>query len=605
MSKVLLINPNLRHAGGLLTVYPPLGILSIAAVLRDNRHDVAVIDADIDNKSFLDIENSIRQYQPTVIGITMTTLQCKTVFLLAEYIKKKFPEIVIVVGGVHPSALKEEILKQCPDIDIIVIGEGERTFLDIVRILDKQESLDLVDGICYRDNETTCTTKSREFIENLDSLPFPAFDLVTPLSKYPGPFPVKSHPTIHIMASRGCPFGCQFCSNPIWGKKVRFQSPEYILKEIEWLQTTFHVHEIFFQDDTFNLNRQWLEKICYGIISRGLNKKCVFKAPFRANANLVSSDLLQLLKQAGFWMIFYGVESGDQMVLKSINKNISLDELSRAFYLTKQAGIRTYGSFMIGNLDDSPSSIKNTVHFAKKIDPDYFGFAVTMPYPGSRLYEILEKRNQISPLDMIDLKMGKYIIPNTAFSSGEVENLCHYAADEVKKFQKTWPHLIIHYLRYHYLPQPPDEHSDYLPFDPTHLPDPFNSYVEMGTTDNYYLGKGWHFCEYWPPSVRWTKGSAVLYLHPREADKTLCIKIIASKPQGGQILMISIDNETHTIQVDQNNLGIISLPLKPNLYLKKFIKIVIKITPTWVPNTEMHNGDLRTLGVAINKIWTE
>ncbi len=605
MSKILFINPNLRPEGGLLTVYPPLGILSIAAFLRTNRYDIDVIDADINNQSFQDIENYIRQYQPTIVGITMTTLQCKTVFSLSELIKIKFPEVVIVVGGVHPSALKAEILKQCPHIDIVVIGEGEQTFLELLRTIENQGSLDSVDGICYQDSGMIRTTRPRKFIENLDSLPFPAFDLVSPISKYPGPYPVQSRPTIHIMASRGCPFGCQFCSNPIWGKKVRFHSPEYILKEIEWLQTTFHVHEIFFQDDTFNLNRAWVEKICNGIISRGLNKNCVFKAPFRANNNLVSPELLNLLKHAGFWMIFYGVESGDSMVLKSINKNISLDELQRAFYLTKRAGIRTYASFMIGNLNETHSSIQNTIHFAKKIDPDYFGFAVTMPYPGSPLYEILEENHQISSSAMLDLKIGKYIIPNNEFSSGEIETLCNQAAYEVIKFQKKWSYPFIHYLRYHYLPRSPAEHRDYIPFDLSHFPDPFNSYIEMGTTDDYYLGEGWYFCEYWPPAVRWTKGSAVLYLHPRKTDKILCLKVLSSKPHGSQMLMISIDNEKHRKTIDRNNLGIVSVPLKPNSYLKKFIKIEITISPTWVPNTEINNGDLRTLGVAINKIWTE
>jgi len=605
MSKILFINPNMRHIGGLLTVYPPLGILSIAAVLRDKQHGVAVIDADIDNLSFLDIENYIRQHQPTLIGITMTTLQCKAVFTLAEYIKKVFPEIAIIVGGVHPSALKEVILRQCPYIDIVVVGEGEQTFVDLVTIIENRGSLDSVDGICYRENGKNYTTKPREFIENLDSLPFPAFDLVTPLSKYPGPYPVKSHPTIHIMASRGCPFDCQFCSNPIWGKKVRFHSPEYILKEVEWLQTTFHVQEIFFQDDTFNLNKEWLEKICNGIISMGLNKKCVFKSPFRANTNLVSSALLQLLKQAGFWMIFYGVESGDPEVLRSIDKHITLEELKRAFFLTKRSGIRTYASFMIGNLTDTSTSIKNSIKFAKKLDPDYFGFAITMPYPGSRLYEILEKNNQISQSDTMGFKIGEYIIPNKAFLKGEIETLCHHATEEVMQFQNTWPYKLIHYLRYHYIPQTPDEYMDYSPFDKSHLPEFITSYVEMGITDNNNLGKGWHLCEYWPPTVRWTKDSAVLYLHPKEADKILKIKVIASKPRGGQILTITIDRDIHKIPVDQINQGILALPIGQESYLKQFIKIVITATPLWVPNDEMHNGDLRKLGVAINKIWTE
>jgi hypothetical protein len=127
----------------------------------------------------------------------------------------------------------------------------------------------------------------------------------------------------------------------------------------------------------------------------------------------------------------------------------------------------------------------------------------------------------------------------------------------------------------------------------------------MGITDDFYLGEGWHSCEIWPPSVRWTKESASLYLHPKDTDKTLKILVLSSKPQGGQILLVSIDNQTHEIHVDQNKNGIITIPLKPKLYLKKFIKIVLNVKPVWTPNIELNNGDQRTLGIAINKIWTE
>jgi radical SAM superfamily enzyme YgiQ (UPF0313 family) len=604
MPKILFINPNMRHDCGLLTIYPPLGILSIASVLRNKQYDVAVLDADIENFSFTDLENYIQHHQPTIVGITMTTLQCRAVFTLAEYIKKSFPEITIVVGGVHPSALKEKILKQCSYIDVLVVGEGEQTFVDFVKAIEKQASLDSVDGICYQKNSLIYTTSPRKLIENLDDLPFPAFDLVAPLSKYPGPYPVGARPTIHIMASRGCPFGCQFCSNPIWGKRVRFHSPEYILKEIEWLQKTFDVHEIFFQDDTFNLNHRWLEEICNGIISRGLNKNCIFKAPFRANQKLVSSDLLKLLKRAGFWMIFYGVESGDPTVLKSINKNISTDELKRAFYLTKREGIRTYASFMVGNLNDTPQTIKNSLKFAKMIDPDYFGFAVTMPYPGSRLYEILEEKNLIT-FDVSRLKIGQYIIPNTSFAHGEVENLCQTATEELMNFQNTRIHQLIHYFRFGYFPPSQEGVKDYLPFDKCHLPIPFNSFVELGKNDDYYLGKGWHFAEYWPPSVRWTKASAVFYLKPKITHRQLKIEILSSKPRGVQTLMISVDGETHTIPITPLNLGVITLPLIQGSHLKKFIEVEIRTTPMWIPDDEIHNGDTRTLGVAISKVWTD
>lgn len=375
--------------------------------------------------------------------------------------------------------------------------------------------------------------------------------------------------------------------------------------EIEWLQKSYNVQEIFFQDDTFNLTHRWLEKICQGIISRGLNKKCVFKAPFRANASLVSPEILKLLKKAGFWMIFYGVESGDPEVLRAISKNLTLDEIKRAFYLTKKAGIQTYASFMIGNLNDSPSSIKNSIKFAKIIDPDYVGFAVAMPYPGSRLYEILEENDQITLSDTMNFKMGKYIIPNTSFQPGEVERFSQRAFDEITAFKNSWHHKLLYYLQNHDFPQTPDRYFDYRPFDRSHLPDHLNSCIEMGSSDNYHLEKGWYPFEFWPPSIRWTQSSATLFLRPNKDDKTLKIKIVASKPYGDQILMISIDGDTCTVPVDHKNPGIITLPLKKGIYLKKFIKIVITTTPTWVPDCTLHNGDRRTLGVAINKIWTD
>lgn len=429
----------------LLTVFPPQGILSISAVLLQAGYDVKVIDADIDNLFLDDIQSIISEYHPDIVGITMTTLQYKSAVDTAEYIKKNNPGILIVTGGCHPSAMKGVLLEQNSSIDVLVFGEGEYTFLELVKSHEEKKSFKNIKGTCVRVSQQIIENPPREAIDNLDELPFPALHLVAPVNRYPGAYPVGARPSMHIMASRGCPFHCSFCSDPIWGKKVRFKSPNYVLSEVEWLQREFGVREIFFQDDTFNLNRKWLESICNGIIDRGLNKNCIFKAPFRANKNLVDIDLLKLARRAGFWMIFFGVESGNQMILDSIKKNLKLSEIARAFKLTKKAGIKTYASFMVGNLGETKATVQDTIAFAKKINPDFYGFAVATPYPSSELY-VNAERDGLLKATFGEYRFNEYIIKSNTFVDGEVEELARSAQESVDQYKRSFLYKLKEFL---------------------------------------------------------------------------------------------------------------------------------------------------------------
>jgi len=437
MTKVLFINPNTReHHGVLLTVFPPQGILSISAVLLQAGYDVKVTDADIDNLSLDDVQSIISEYRPDIVGITMTTLQYKSAMDTAEHIKRHNRDILIVSGGCHPSAMKGALLERNSPIDVLVIGEGEYTFLELVKAYEEKSSFQNVEGTCIRIGQHIIENPPRRAIDNLDELPFPALHLVAPINRYPGAYPIGAQPSMHIMASRGCPFHCSFCSDPIWGKKVRFKSPNYVLSEVEWLQREFGVHEIFFQDDTFNLNRNWFESICNGIIDRGLNKNCIFKAPFRANKNLVDVDLLKLARRAGFWMFFFGVESGNQKILDSIKKNLKLSEIARAFKLTKRVGIKTYASFMVGNLGETKATVQDTISFAKRIDPDFYGFAVATPYPSSELYASAE-RGGLLKATFGEYRFNEYILRSNEFADGEVEKLAYFAQKSVEKYKES------------------------------------------------------------------------------------------------------------------------------------------------------------------------
>jgi anaerobic magnesium-protoporphyrin IX monomethyl ester cyclase len=595
MMRILFINPNTRYLNALLTVFPPQGILYISAVLLKNGFDIKVIDADIENLSHEDILSVIRDFHPHIIGITMNTLQTHAVYILAEFIKQK-ENIPIVVGGPHPSAVKETVLKQCDFIDFVIYGEGENTFLELAKTLMNNGSIESVDGIVFKYQGSIKINKPRLLISNLDDIPFPALELLgSSLKKYPGAYPVGAQPSIQIMASRGCPFKCSFCSNPVWGKKTRFRSPESVLLEIDWLQKNFGIREIFFVDDTFNLNRGWFEAICNGIISRKLNKKLIFKSPFRVNQNLVDENLLHLARQAGFWMIFFGVESGSQRVLDEVNKNIRLQEIERAFKLTKKAGLRTYASFIIGHLSDTKDSIADTITFAKKIDPDFFGFAIAMPWPGSEMYTVAKNKGYLLS-DCEEYVLDKYLMRTENFQPDELIILHQHAVDSLAKYRNSFCYKFKKFIFKIVFNELDSITSDYIPFQGTE--NYLENFILMGHNEKGVLGEGWWSLENWPPMIRWTKKRAIGYLKA-DTKKKLHITLFTGIPNQKVIIIANdiskkfslLANTWTTVEMDINN------SCRENV-----IRVVIE-TQLWIPKNILKTDDDRQIGVAVEKIW--
>lgn len=598
MTNILFINPNTQYIGRRLTVFPPMGILYISSMLIKSGYDVRVVDADTDNLSFSDIQGVVSEYRPKIIGITMNTLQSRAAFEIAEKLKK-LNELKIVVGGPHPSALKGEILKRCEAIDAVVFGEGEKTFLELTKAIEDDRGLETVQGVCFREDNEIRTNDAREPISNLDELPFPALHLLNPIHRYPGAYPVGARPTIQVMASRGCPFQCTFCSNPVWEKKIRLRSPESILSEVKWLRENFKVREVFFQDDTFNIDREWFKAICNGLIETGLNKKIIFKSPFRANERLVDSDLLKLAKKAGFWMIFYGVESGNQKVLDTIKKNLRLEELERAFRLTKKAGIKTYASFMVGNPGDNRDTVQDTINFAKKIDPDYYGFAIAMPYPGSEFYLIAKESGWLKE-DVNNYDINNYILNTPNFGPGEVEELVRHAYESLEGYRNSWMHnlrknssgtlsLPVQCLDYYPALEPPEE-------------DMLDKGIVMGENDWDVLGPGWYAVENWPPKIRWSGKLATAYLKRGKETGQLCVRAMTGCE--GLKLMISAGNTKAETELKSSQWAVLRLSLDDQK-IDSCIKVEIEVDKTWIPNDSIKNGDTRSLGVAVQRIWLE
>lgn len=435
MLRFALVVPSTRYNNGQLwSILPSRGLLSLAAVLQQSGRDVTYIDADIDRLTHEDVAARIDACGATIVGVTMNTFQYQAAADLARSLKKHNPDLRILVGGPHPSAMRCHVLEACPWFDIACFGEAEQTVAELAHVLDGHGDLSTVAGICYRDAGQIRETAARAAEPDLDSLPFPALELAGDLSRYPGAQPVMKSPSMHVMASRGCPYHCTFCSKSVFGSTVRFRSPKNIVDEMEWLHSRFGINEIFCQDDTMNVNRRWFFSVCDEIIGRGLHKRLAIKAPFRVNKNLLDEELLQKAKQAGFWMIFYGVESGNQEVLNTMRKGTTLEEIRRAFRLTHAAGISTIAAFMVGNVGDTPETIQDSVTLAKEIRPTVFGFSVATPLPGTPFHSIAQQNGWIRSEDFREYSEFMAVSRNAALTPEEISALRDRAADEVTKY---------------------------------------------------------------------------------------------------------------------------------------------------------------------------
>jgi radical SAM superfamily enzyme YgiQ (UPF0313 family) len=332
----------------------------------------------------------LKEYEPDIVGISCTTPTFVDAIELAEAVFRSLPEAVIVLGGAHATAIPQEAMQE-EVFDVGVIGEGEITFLELVKEIDGRGGLDRVDlerinGLAFRRDGEDFLTPPRERIKDLDSLPHPARHLLAPLSDYrPTPASYRKLPLAVMMTSRGCPYGCTFCDRGVFGNSVRAHSPERILDEVEELLDRYGAREIRFFDDTFTINRKRVEKVCEMIIERGLR----FPWTCLTRVNTVDRNLLRLMREAGCWQVLFGLESGDPRMLKMLNKGSSVEQNAQAVQWALEAGLGVRGDFIIGTPGETMESLENTLAFTKQTGLDYAHFNKFVPYPGTELYERL------------------------------------------------------------------------------------------------------------------------------------------------------------------------------------------------------------------------
>lgn len=369
---------------------PPLGLSYVAAALEKAGFKVEMLDNYLLRKPITEVTELVKHANPEIVGMTCSSASYPRCVETAKAIKEALPSCKIVVGGWHPSYVPESML-QHPEIDYVVMGEGERAMVELAACLTKgdEATAKQVAGVAYRHAGKIVKTPQK-FIANLDELPFPARHLL-PMHLYEKEIPyLKAKPFTTMNIVRGCPFNCVYCeTRRLWGQTCRAFSPPRVVDELVHLTEKYGIKGIYFVGDNFTINRKRTMELCELIKKSRLDIEWVCDT----RADMISRELLQAMKEAGCRTIWFGVESGSPRILEKINKGITKEQTVQAFKLCREAGIQIASSFIMGIPGETLEDIELTYKFAKKLDPDWAQFNVYIAVPGSGLYdEVMQKR---------------------------------------------------------------------------------------------------------------------------------------------------------------------------------------------------------------------
>lgn len=355
--KIILINPPSPFLIGQKD-FPPLGVLYIASVLRENNFEVGVLD--LANKED-QLESVLKLLEADMYGVSATTPQYPFAKKIMKILKETNLNVPVVIGGAHPSSVPNKCLAD--GFDHVVAGEGEQAMLNIASK--------------YRDKKQVKKIIRYSYIKDIDTIPRPARDLID-LKSYG--YNVNGKRATTIISSRGCPYECAFCSKDVWQRTVRFHSPEYVVDELNEIMNDFGFRHFLFLDDSLALNKKRLVHICNLIEPLNIKWRCYMRT------NGVTKEMLKKMKQAGCSEIGFGIESGSQKILDIANKKTNVDENLKVVKYCKEAGVIPNVFIMIGLPGETHKTVEETKNWMEKAKPDKFGFNIFAPYVGTEIY---------------------------------------------------------------------------------------------------------------------------------------------------------------------------------------------------------------------------
>jgi len=444
--KIVLINPPLSKkerydfvalSGG---IEPPHGLCYLAGAIRQIKYPVEIIDAQALN---LDIDGTlekIKTLQPSIVGFTAVTALIHKAGNLAEKIKTFNPEIITIIGGVHISGLPKETMERFRGFDIGIIGEGEIAVQELIRCHQSHKSFENVNSLVFRKKGVLFFTKSQGFIENLDDLPYPAYDLLPKLDKYYYLPPQNTilHPSISIITSRGCPFNCRFCDHSVFSNKYRSHGAEYVVSILENLKKNYGVKNVFIQDDTFLIDEDRAVKIVSLMIERQVNIK--WGCHIRPDT-ILSKHLLKLMRLSGCWSLNLGIETCSPKILEVLGKKFNIIKMGEALQWYKEYGFVLKGLLMIGNPLEDEMTLQETLRCIKALPLDDISIAYFTPYPATEIYNNISNYGEFNE-DWKNMSSYKILFIPKALDKKKLEE---YFIKFLKSFYLR-PKIIFNYI---------------------------------------------------------------------------------------------------------------------------------------------------------------
>jgi len=400
-----------------------LGLATVAAPLRKQGIKVKIIDLNLEMNPESILNKELKEFSPDYIGISITTPLFELAKFYAKIIKSQLKDVILIAGGPHPTVLPEDFLKET-DFDIVVRGEGDETISEIVRGVKLED----IKGVSYKMNGKFFSNSKRELVSQLDNLDLPALDLYE-IERYVHPrFMARRNPVASIETSRGCFGRCSFCNKSIFEAKYRMKSPERVIEEMQYT-LSLGFREIHIIDDLFTGELNRAKTICEMIIRRGIDLTWYPRGGLRVDR--LDKELFALMKKSGCYRIPLGIESGNQQVLDKMNKMTTLDQARRAVHMAKDAGLEVEGYFMLGLPGETDKTIKDTLNFSLSLDLDYAKYAITVPLPGTPLFEEWDNAGYIKTHDWT-----KY---NFAVSARELYNHPTVSWQLIEKYYRLAP----------------------------------------------------------------------------------------------------------------------------------------------------------------------
>ncbi len=405
--KVLLVNPPYlpeERYGKLAAFGPtnePLGLAYIASYLEARGVEVKICDAPALHLQAAAIGKRAADERFDLLGVTMLTPMYHRSLEVLKAVRQTAPGIRTVAGGPHPTVLPEQTLLEIPELDFVVIGEGEITTHELAEALEGKRPMDSVEGIAFRKNGHIQLNAQRPPLKDLDQLPIPGRHLLPMEAYHMTRSRTRAGHSYTISVARGCPFQCAYCFRT-FGKTFRHHSVGRILEEMALLIDRYRAKEINLEADTLTLNRSFILELCRGIQEKGFQRKIQWTCESRVDT--VDEEILRAMKAAGCWQVSYGVESGSQRLLDMIEKGITLEKVEHTFALTKKLGISIRAFFMIGLPTETREESWQTIRFAQKLNAEWSQFTITVPFPGTQLYEMAKEEGALRSTRWEDFK---------------------------------------------------------------------------------------------------------------------------------------------------------------------------------------------------------